>query len=236
MNRPLARIIVCCGLALAREGEAQPERNAGERFEEASPAVTWSGTWSKNALPAHSAGGAMLTMEAGAQATFAFSGASASWIGYCDEWSGLADVFLDGALQATVDTYATPARAQATLYAIKGLREGRHTLTIQARGAHGRGSAGSWVWVDAFSAAQSPRTPPPASSDPRRLRTPAPADGPGSRASQKGNARLDPPTLTIHPLVGAARRPPGGWIRADGFPRHPPRRASSHRAQAPCAR
>lgn len=150
MNHPLAGIVLSCGLALAREAGARPGGDALQRFEETGPAVTRTGSWSTNSLSANSAGTAMLTMDAGARAVFAFSGVSVTWVGYRDEWCGLADVFLDGVFQATVDTYAAPARPQAPLYAVSGLSEGNHTLTIEARGTHGSESSGSWVWVDAF--------------------------------------------------------------------------------------
>lgn len=163
-----------CGLVQAWAASAQPELSASGRFEDTSPAVTWTGAWSKNALPANSGGGARLTMEAGAEASFTFTGPAVSWIGYRDEWCGLAEVFLDGALRATVDTYATPAAAQATLYTLDGLQAGRHTLTIRARGTHAPRSAGAWVWVDAFVTGDDA----PSRSELRRPRTPDRSDQP----------------------------------------------------------
>jgi hypothetical protein len=121
------------------------------RVEQADPAVTWSGAWSTNRLAAHSGGSARLSMEASSRVSLVFVGTGAVWIGYRDEWSGIADVSVDGRLRATVDTYSTPARAQAALYAIDGLADGTHTLTIEPTGRHRPDSRGSWIWVDAFS-------------------------------------------------------------------------------------
>ncbi len=120
------------------------------RIEENSGAVTWIGSWSTNALPLNSGGGARLAMDKGAEARLDFAGTSVEWIGYRDEWSGLADVLVDGEFQATIDTFAKPAQAQATLFRARGLREGRHTLAIRPRGDHQKDSRGAWVWVDAF--------------------------------------------------------------------------------------
>ena len=89
-------------------------------------------------------------MDPNARATLTFSGTAVSWIGYRDEWSGIARVYIDGGLQTTVDTYLTPSKAQAVLYTASGLAQGTHTIAIEATGAHGAASAGSWVWVDAF--------------------------------------------------------------------------------------
>jgi len=48
-------------------------------------------------------------MDGGARATATFSGSEVRWIGYRDEWSGIANVYLDGQLKGTVDTFASPA-------------------------------------------------------------------------------------------------------------------------------
>lgn len=142
--------LVACGLAVLADG-AGTERPP--YYEQDDPAVTWSGPWSTKLLAASSGGSARLAMDPGAQVSFGFTGTSVAWIGYRDEWCGLAEVALDGVLQATVDTYSTPARAQATIYTLTGLGRGAHTLAIRATGTHNAASAGSWVWVDAFSIA-----------------------------------------------------------------------------------
>jgi hypothetical protein len=93
-------------------------------------------------------------MSTGASATLTFTGTAVSWIGYRDEWSGIARVILDGRFIANVDTYLTPARAQAVTYAIKNLASGTHTLTIQVSGKKNNSSGGRWVWIDAFDVTQ----------------------------------------------------------------------------------
>jgi len=133
---------------------ATPGRPVGEdasRFEQDAAAVSWSGPWSTNSLAAHSGGSARLSMEPGSRVSVAFTGTGVTWIGYQDEWSGMADVSLDGEHRATVDTYSAPARAQVELYSIEGLPAGTHTLLIQPTGRRRDASGGSWVWVDAFS-------------------------------------------------------------------------------------
>jgi len=122
----------------------------GGVFEETSPVIAYSGSWSANQQPGHSGGGARLSMDAGSGATFTFSGTSASWVGYRDEWSGIATIRVDGVVKGTVDAYSSPQQSQAALYSVSGLPNGRHTLTIEATGTRNRASAGSWIWVDAF--------------------------------------------------------------------------------------
>jgi hypothetical protein len=89
-------------------------------------------------------------MDKGARATFAFNGVGATWIGYRDQWSGIANVYVDGALKATVDTFASPQKAQAVNYTISGLTPGNHTLVVEVTGTRNASSRGLWVWVDAF--------------------------------------------------------------------------------------
>jgi hypothetical protein len=120
--------------------------------------------WFPNSGAFNSGGSAALTMATGAKVNFAFSGTGVSWIGYRDEWSGIANVYVDGALKATVDTYASPGKAQAAVYSVSGLAAGNHTLTIAITGTKNASSASAWVWIDAFdvaTGATTPATPPP---------------------------------------------------------------------------
>jgi uncharacterized protein (TIGR03437 family) len=113
-------------------------------------AANYFGHWFQNAGPQYSGGNVNLVVDAGAHVDLTFNGTGITWIGYRDEWSGLAQVFMDGALQATVDTYLTPSQAQTPTYSLTGLAPGTHVLSIVATGTHSTASAGAWVWVDAF--------------------------------------------------------------------------------------
>ena len=86
----------------------------------------------------------------GSQATFAFSGTSVSWIGARGPQTGIADVFLDGALVAEVDTYSPAEQIQAALFTKTGLADANHTLTIEATGRMNAASTSPLVVVDAF--------------------------------------------------------------------------------------
>jgi hypothetical protein len=125
------------------------------RVEETSSAVQWSGVWSVNNNPAQSGGSARLSMSAGARATFTFNGTSVTWTGQRDQWSGIAQVFIDGVLKASVDMYAPQPSARAVAYTMSGLAPGAHTIAVEATGTKRSSSKGSWVWVDAFDSAGS---------------------------------------------------------------------------------
>jgi hypothetical protein len=120
------------------------------RYEQTNPAVARSGEWSTNNGSMNSGGSAALSMDSGSRMTFTFSGTGIRWVGYRDEWSGIARVYLDNSLTATVDTFASPAAAQTVLYSLTGLAPTTHTLVLEATGTRNTQSGGSWVWVDAF--------------------------------------------------------------------------------------
>ena len=130
-----------------------PAPAATEWIQQDSPAVNATGSWSPNGQAVHSGGSAVLAMDAGSTVTLTFSGTGVSWVGYRDEWSGIANVYLDGVSKGSVDTYSPGSEAQATLYSVTNLANASHTLAIQVTGTRNPASAGSWVWVDAFGVA-----------------------------------------------------------------------------------
>jgi hypothetical protein len=120
------------------------------RYEQTNSAVVRSGEWSTNNGSMNSGGSAALSMDSGSRITFTFTGTGIRWIGYRDEWSGVARVYLDNSLTATVDAFASPATAQTVLYSVAGLASTTHTLVLEATGMRSAQSGGSWIWVDAF--------------------------------------------------------------------------------------
>ena len=120
------------------------------RIEQSSSAIQYSGHWFQNASIVHSGGSAVLATEKGSKATLSFTGTGVQWIGFADQWAGIANVYVDGVLKTEVDTFASPARAKTVLYSTTGLTPGNHTITIEVTGRRGARSAQSWVWIDAF--------------------------------------------------------------------------------------
>src|SRR5262249_10798264 len=120
------------------------------RIEESAAALTYKGTWANNAGAFNSGGSAKLSEDSNSSVTLAFTGTDVKWIGYQDERSGIADVYIDGVMASEIDTYVSPAKAQSVLYSVSNLANGAHTLTITATGRKNALSSGAWVWVDAF--------------------------------------------------------------------------------------
>jgi uncharacterized protein (TIGR03437 family) len=120
------------------------------RIEENNAALSYTGIWFPKTSAVFSGGGATEAVDTGSRVTVTFNGTSIIWIAYRDEDSGIARVYVDGTLKATVDTYLSPAQAQAAVYNVTGLPLGTHTLTIEVTGTHNPSSVGSWIWVDGF--------------------------------------------------------------------------------------
>jgi uncharacterized protein (TIGR03437 family) len=123
---------------------------ADGRVEETNPALTYSGKWYSQISTVHSGGSAVEADDPAASVSIAFNGTSINWITYRDQWSGIADVYLDGVLKATIDNYLPAAQAQVVAYSATGLASGAHTLTIAVTGTNNPNSASNWVWLDAF--------------------------------------------------------------------------------------
>jgi hypothetical protein len=120
------------------------------RVEESDPSVVYTGVW----IPQHrsdlSGGSFVESPYPISTASLTFAGTGVRWIGFKAAWGGIAQVYLDGALQATVDTYAPTEQAQAVMYTATGLASGLHTITIKVTGTWGPAGCCSWVVVDAF--------------------------------------------------------------------------------------
>jgi hypothetical protein len=120
------------------------------RIEDHSASVVFTGRWYTSSNAAFSGGTAVLAMDAGFRISLEFRGTGISWIGYRDEWSGLARLYVDGEAKTTIDCYQPSAAARAVLYNISGLAPGPHSLTIEVTGTRNANAKAAWIWVDAF--------------------------------------------------------------------------------------
>jgi hypothetical protein len=129
---------------------ALPPPVRGTRHEESSASASFTPGWNRtDTTQAWSGGTAAVASGVGERATFTFTGTSVSWIGRRAPDLGIARVFLDGALQAQVDTYY-PASIQGIVYAVTGLAPGAHRLEIEVTGLRHESASGHAIVVDAF--------------------------------------------------------------------------------------
>jgi hypothetical protein len=169
------------------------------RIEESDSRIAYTGTWHTNASPNanHSGGTARLAGDPGDTATLTFNGTGVKWQGLKDPWAGIARVFVDGTLRATVDTYSATEQLRQTLFTLDGLPSGSHTIRIDVTGTRNPASGGAWIWVDAFDitngGAPPTATPTPTATAsptaPPRL-TPTATPTPGSPRVEDGDPRI----------------------------------------------
>lgn len=125
-----------------------------DRYQETHASVTYSGEWQQpNPMPYRSGGGIKGSDKAGARATVTFTGTGVRWVGRRFTDTGVARVYLNGALVGTIDTRASVQEEfQAEIFNATGLPAATHTLTIEVVGPNGEaaGATVAPVWIDAF--------------------------------------------------------------------------------------
>jgi uncharacterized repeat protein (TIGR01451 family) len=126
----------------------------GYTYDDASSALTYVGSWSHVSDQSYTGGDYDKTESfsdtAGDSVSVSFTGTSVQWIAPYAANHGIADVYLDGKLAATVDTYSGSTEFQQVAYSATGLANTTHTLEIVVTGQHDVSSSGSFVSIDAI--------------------------------------------------------------------------------------
>lgn len=142
MLNVLRALLAACVLAATSAAQAQG------RFEETSSSFT--AGWTSDSSRAWSGGTAAFSATPGASATFAFSGPSVGWIGGRASGTGIARVYIDGVFVADVDTFSKTEEIRVSMFALNGLADAGHTLTIEVTGERNPSSSSSLIVIDAF--------------------------------------------------------------------------------------
>jgi photosystem II stability/assembly factor-like uncharacterized protein len=113
---------------------AEPSREEEERQfpPGAFNTIIYQGAWQVISDPAASTMQYSGTSETGDSASFTFVGSGVDWIGMTSPSGGSAQVALDGVANATVDLNTPDVQEQQTLWGVRGLPCGPHTVTITA--------------------------------------------------------------------------------------------------------
>jgi beta-galactosidase GanA len=129
---------------------------AGYTYDDTSSALDYSGDWTHAGPSAGYTSGdydqtESWSTQAGASMTLDFTGTAVQWIGPKNTNGGIADVYLDGSLAATVDTYSPAGKLfQQVLFSKTGLSAGSHTLQIVVTGTQNPDSSADTVVIDAI--------------------------------------------------------------------------------------
>ena len=121
------------------------------RFEETGPSMSYTVGWTQgDTSKTWSGGTAAVSTAPGAQATISFTGTSVSWIGGRTSGTGIARISLDGIFLTEVDTYSKTEEIRVPMFAVTGLADANHTLTIEVTGRQNAAATSALVIVDAF--------------------------------------------------------------------------------------
>ena len=122
----------------------------GTRVQETAPAMSFTAGWTQgDTTHAWSGTTAAVSVTQGARAVFTFAGTSVRWVGLSGPQTGIARVYLDGAFQGQIDTYA-PTEIQTVVFAVSGLAPARHRLEVEVTGQKNAAATNSAIVVDAF--------------------------------------------------------------------------------------
>ena len=159
------------------EGATSGGGGSTTRLEETDPSVSYAGTWFSQTRDDLSGGTVVESSDPNGTATLTFGGTGVSWIGFKGPWAGIAQVYLDGTLKGTVDTYAPTEQAQAVVYTASGLAAGSHALMIKVTNTWNPSSTSAWIVVDAFDVTTGGSSPPPPDTTPPTVSITSPASG-----------------------------------------------------------
>ncbi len=147
---------------IAIDFNAKPIPEITYTYDDTDPALNYTGTWSHVANQSYTGGDYKNTESfsntAGDSMSVTFTGTAVRWIGSQTNNHGLADVYIDGVKQATVDCSGNSD--QAVLFSKTGLSSGTHTLNIVVDGTHSSASTDNYVSIDAIDVPTAPQTSP----------------------------------------------------------------------------
>jgi hypothetical protein len=86
-----------------------------------------------------------------AQVTVTFRGTGFTWVSRVGRAMGIAKVYVDGKLKATVDNYATAAKSVKRT--LTKLTDAKHTVKIVVAGKHHRGGTGNSIVISSYKVA-----------------------------------------------------------------------------------
>ncbi len=121
-------------------------RIKGSALQEWNSSIKWSPGWTRQSSTAWMGGAARLSTNAGATASFVFTGRNVGWVGRRGPDLGLVRVWVDGKVAATVDLRASTIGSRAVVWAQRWAIVGTHSVRLENLGTEG--SPG--VVVDAF--------------------------------------------------------------------------------------
>ncbi|MBQ3729642.1 MAG: hypothetical protein II903_09090 [Spirochaetales bacterium] len=121
-----------------------------ERYKELDSRIEYIGSWAESGSNAKNYHRTLLTTStSGDEMDFSFNGTSVSILGVKDVDCGLADVYIDGSLVETIDSYADSTKYRKSLFSAYGLNAADHHVRLVVKGSHSTDSTGNAINIDA---------------------------------------------------------------------------------------
>lgn len=114
--------------------------------------IRYTGQWIRLQAEGHWSGGTRYARVKGELAEIPFYGAGAVLLGHRNEAGGLAEVYIDGVYQETIDYYAPDIMRQQEVFRSAALPEGAHMLTLKVLSQRSSSANNVQVRLDALHA------------------------------------------------------------------------------------
>lgn len=108
------------------------------------------GSWNHDPIGGAYNGTFSYSKDAGAYAEYTFTGAGVTLISSKESNRGIAEIFVDGVSQGTVDLYSPDIKRQQNVFEISDLPVGEHTIRVVVTGNKNSSASDCYVDIDAF--------------------------------------------------------------------------------------
>ena len=120
------------------------------RYQEIDSHIEYLGSWAESGTNAKNYTRTLLVSKhAGDRMEFAFNGTAVSVIGCLDVNCGKADIYIDGILKTTIDTYSDSVKYRKSIYSAYQLSPDNHTFKLMVTGTKNSNSSDTYINIDA---------------------------------------------------------------------------------------
>jgi len=105
--------------------------------QQTSSRISWSGTWKTGTSTSYWGGTSRYSTQAGAKATFKFTGRSFAWVASVGPTRGSARIYVNGTLVKTVSLYASTTASRRIVYAARWSTSATRTIVVTVVGTSG---------------------------------------------------------------------------------------------------
>ena len=117
-------------------------------YQENNSLIKYIGNWITDSNSYNSGSTAKYSNIKGAYFTFSFNGTGFKWYGMANKYKGIANIYIDDKLIASIDTYSSSTQYSKLFYENNSLNKGNHTIKIEVSGNKSSNAAGTYISLD----------------------------------------------------------------------------------------